>query len=173
MKIKFFALITLSATLIIMLAGCPTPTKFTLTVTTSPDLALDIRIDGTRFTSPKGMIVNSGTTKQISVVTPQQKDISPWLTGIDSRYVFSNWNDGNASNPRNVRVNSDTTYTADMNAEYRIDRASTPSLWEVFSTWYERGSEVEFSTFQQFETYNFSIGLSMARIVEAVIPLSW
>jgi serine protease len=43
-----------------------------------------------------------------------------------------------------------------MNAEYRIDRASTPSLWEVFSTWYERGSEVEFSTFQQLETYNFS-----------------
>ncbi|WP_258006279.1 S8 family peptidase [Mesotoga sp. B105.6.4] len=156
MKIKFFALITLSTTLIIMLAGCPTPTKFTLTVTTSPDLALDIRIDGTLFTSPKGMIVNSGTTKQISVDTPQQKDISPWLTGIDARYVFSNWNDGNASNPRNVRVNSDTTYTADMNAEYRIDRASTPSLWEVFSTWYERGSEVEFSTFQQLETYNFS-----------------
>ncbi|MDD4208034.1 S8 family serine peptidase, partial [Mesotoga sp.] len=127
-----------------------------LTVTTSPDLALDIEIDGVPFTSPKGMIVNSGTTKQIAAITPQEKDISPWLSGIDSRYVFDDWNDGSDLHTRNVLVNTDITYTANMDAEYRIDWASTPSLWEVFPNWYKRGSEVEFSAFQQLETYNFS-----------------
>ncbi|MGC9321361.1 MAG: S8 family peptidase, partial [Kosmotogaceae bacterium] len=128
-----------------------------LTVTTSPDLALDIRIDGTLFTSPKGMIVNSGTTKQISVVTPQQKDISPWLTGIDSRYTFSNWNDASTSNPRNVTVNYDTTYTANMDTEYRITVDSSPSeVSEVADFWTERGTEWLFDFSGDTGSYNFS-----------------
>ena len=143
-----------------------------LTVTTSPDLALDIRIDGTLFTSPKGMIVNNGTTKQISVDTPQQKDISPWLTGIDSRYVFSNWNDGNASNPRNVIVNSDITYTAEMDTEYRITVDSSPSeVSEVADFWTERGAEWLFDFSGDLGPYNFSHWYVNGKDVGSARPL--
>ena len=128
-----------------------------LTVTTSPDLALDIEIDGVPFTSPKGMIVNSGTTKQIAAITPQEKDISPWLSGIDSRYVFDDWNDGNTSNPRNITVNSDITYTANMDTEYRITVDSSPSeVSGVANFWTEGGTDWLFDFSGDTGSYNFS-----------------
>jgi len=143
-----------------------------LTVTTAPDLALDIRIDGTLFTSPKGMIVNSGATKQISVVTPQQKDISPWLTGIDARYVFSNWNDASTSNPRNVTVNTDITYTAEMDTEYRITVDSSPSeVSEVADFWTDRGTEWLFDFSGDLGPYNFSHWYVNGKDVGSARPL--
>ncbi len=86
--------------------------QYTLTVTTLPDIALDVRIDGTAYPSPKSMVVQGGSNKQIAVVAYQEKDVSPWMTGIDSKYTFVNWNDGSAQNPRNVTLDSDKTFTA-------------------------------------------------------------
>jgi serine protease len=147
-----------------------------LTVTTSPDLSLDIEIDGVSFTSPKGMIVNSGTTKQIAVITPQEKDISPWLSGIDSRYIFDQWNDGNTSHTRNVIVNTDITYTANMDAEYRVTVDSSPSeVSEVANFWTARGNVWLFDFSGDLGPYNFSYwyvngqNLGSARPIEIVV----
>ncbi len=145
--------------------------QYTLTLTTLPDLALDVRIDGTLYSSPKGMVVQGGASKQISVDTPQQKDISPWLTGIDARYTFANWDDANTSNPRNVTINSDVTYTAVMNTEYRFDVSASPTLWETGVYWTARGSLWEFDFTGDLGPYNFSHWLVNGQNLGSARPL--
>lgn len=145
--------------------------QYTLTLITLPDLALDVRIDGTLYSSPKGMVIQGGASKQISVDTPQQKDISPWLTGIDARYTFANWDDTNTSNPRNVTINSDITYTAFMNAEYRFDVSASPTLWETGVYWNARGSLWEFDFSGDLGPYNFSHWLVNGQNLGSARPL--
>ena len=69
------------------------PDKFTITTLTNPVGA--------------GIVTGGGIyTKGTSVV----------LTATpNSNYLFSNWDDGNTSNPRTIIVNQDITYVADFN----------------------------------------------------------
>ena len=69
------------------------PDKFTITILTNP--------------------VGAGTVTGGGVYT---KGTSVVLTATpNSNYLFSNWDDGNTSNPRTIIVNQDITYVADFN----------------------------------------------------------
>jgi len=94
--------------------------QHTLTVTTLPETDLVIKIDGVSYTSPKSLEVEEGN-HTIEVVTPQYKDNSPWVFGNDTKYEFDEWDDGSKDNPRNVYVDRDVTYTADMVVSYYVD----------------------------------------------------
>jgi len=96
------------------------PPQHTLTVTTSPETGLVIKIDGVSYTSPKSLEVEEGN-HTIEVVTPQYKDKSTWVLGDDTRYEFDEWGDGSKDNPRNVYVDEDVTYTANMVVSYYAD----------------------------------------------------
>ncbi|HPD38059.1 MAG TPA: S8 family peptidase [Mesotoga infera] len=145
--------------------------QYTLTVTTLPDIALDVRIDGTTYPSPKSMVVQGGSNKQIAVVAYQEKDVSPWMTGIDSKYTFANWNDGSAQNPRNVTIDSDKTFTANMTTEYRIDVSASPTLWETGTYWTPRGAVWQFDFSGDLGPYNFSYWLVNGQNVGSARPL--
>ncbi len=47
--------------------------QYTLTVTTIPETGLNISIGGTNYTSPKTVILNSGTSRAIEVTSPQER----------------------------------------------------------------------------------------------------
>ncbi|MCD6267821.1 MAG: PEGA domain-containing protein, partial [Thermotogaceae bacterium] len=64
--------------------------QHTLTVTTSPETGLVIKIDGVSYTSPKSLEVEEGN-HTIEVVTPQYKDNSTRVLGDDTRYEFDEW----------------------------------------------------------------------------------
>jgi len=94
--------------------------QHTLTVITTPERGLPIKIDGVSYTSPKSLEVEEGN-HTIEVVTPQYKDNSTWVSGSDTKYVFDEWDDGNKDNPREVHVDRDVTYTASMIVSYYVD----------------------------------------------------
>jgi len=94
--------------------------QHTLTVTTSPETGLVVKIDGNSYTSPKSLEVEEGN-HTIKVVTPQYKDKSTWVFGIDTKYKFDEWGDGSEDNPRNVYIDRDVTYTANMVVSYYVD----------------------------------------------------
>ena len=104
-----------------------TSTKHNLTVTTTPDTNLKVKIDGVESPSPFVKSVDKGSSHTIQAVTPQEKDLNNLVSGTDMRYTFEKWTDGNTANPRTVTVNSDVTYTAQMKVEYKVETATQPS----------------------------------------------
>jgi immune inhibitor A len=105
----------------------PGTQKHNLTVTTFPYTGLDLKIDGTTYTSPRTLSVDKGTSHTIQVISPQEQDDTSKVSGTDMKYTFEKWTDGNTANPRTVTVNSDVTYTAQMKVECKVETATQPS----------------------------------------------
>ncbi len=122
-------------------------TKHNLTVTTTPDTNLKVKIDGAENPSPFAKSVDKGSSHTIQAVTPQEKDINNLVSGTDKRYTFEKWTDGNTANPRTVTVNSDVTYTAQMKVEYKVETATQPSGITTIagSGWYTANTNKTFT----------------------------
>ena len=121
--------------------------KHNLTVTTTPYTGLDLKIDGTTYTSPRILSVDKGTSHTIQVISPQEQDDTSKVSGTDMRYTFEKWTDGNTANPRTVTVNSDVTYTAQMKVECKVETATQPSgiTTIVGSGWYIQNTNKTFT----------------------------
>jgi outer membrane protein assembly factor BamB len=113
--------------LLLIVSACPSPVSnqpvnqtIILTVTTTPDTGLRVKIDNVEYISPKSLQVTAGS-HTIEVITPQEKDNSTHVSGNDTRYIFDRWNDNNTENPRTVNVTGDITYTAQMKVQYKVE----------------------------------------------------
>ncbi|WP_367361807.1 hypothetical protein [Mesotoga sp.] len=62
-------------------------TKHNLTVTTFPYTGLDLKIDGTTYTSPRTLSVDKGTSHTIQVISPQEQDDTSKVSGTDMKYI--------------------------------------------------------------------------------------
>jgi hypothetical protein len=120
---------------------------YNLTVTTTPDTNLKVKIDGAENPSPFAKSVDKGSSHTIQAVTPQEKDINNLVSGTDKRYTFEKWTDGNTANPRTVTVNSDVTYTAQMGISYKVETATQPSGITTIagSGWYTANTNKTFT----------------------------
>jgi hypothetical protein len=118
-----------------------------LTVTTSPETGLEVQINGTNYTSPKTASFEEGESVDIGVISPQEKDKSGYVTGTDTRYTFNQWNDGNTNKTRTITINSDKTYTAEMDKEYKVETGTNPESLVTISEagWYEEGTAQSFT----------------------------
>ncbi|WP_367361808.1 hypothetical protein [Mesotoga sp.] len=91
-------------------------------MTTFPYTGLDLKIDGTTYTSPRTLSVDKGTSHTIQVISPQEQDDTSKVSSTDMKYTFEKWTDGNTANPGTVTVNSDVTHTAQMKVECKIEK---------------------------------------------------
>jgi len=159
--------------------------QHTLTVTTTPDVGLSIKIDGVSYTSPKSLMVDE-ENHTIEVISPQYKDKGAWIAGNDTKYVFDEWDDGNTSNPRNVYVDSDITCTASMEVYYYIDfEVVGDGVVDKGDGWYSEGKDMVVTaipssgyTFdhwevngQIFNTDSLSLAVDEPKYVKAVFTL--
>ncbi|TYC02694.1 MAG: hypothetical protein FXF54_01335, partial [Kosmotoga sp.] len=119
-----------------------------LTVTTIPDTELEILIGGMNYTSPETMSFEEGEAVNIGVTSPQEKDKNSHVTGIDTKYTFKQWNDGNTDKTRTITINSDKTYTAEMEKEYKVETCTSPEGITTINGvgWYKAGTSKTFTT---------------------------
>ncbi|HUA59575.1 MAG TPA: BACON domain-containing carbohydrate-binding protein, partial [Verrucomicrobiae bacterium] len=89
---------------------------FPVTFATIP-AGLQVLLDG----SPVGSSpVNLSGSHSISVSGPQ-------AGGAGTQYAFSQWSDGNTSNPRSINVTAAASYTADFTTQYRLTISASPA----------------------------------------------
>jgi len=121
------------------------PTK-ELTVQTTPD-KLTVTVDGKSYMSPAVITVDGGTTHTVSVEQIQEKDESTLVSGNDTRYVFSKWNDGSTELSKTLTINNDLTLTAQFDTEFKVDTSESPANIAMISGegWYKSGQEVTLS----------------------------
>ena len=118
---KWFA-VCVALAFLFLIAGCASrpPRAFSLTVSTEPEAGLRVKIDQNTYTSPCQLNVEKGQ-HVVEILSPQLKDISPDVSDEDVRYVFSNWDDKNTSNPRTLTIQNDVSYKALVTVEYKIE----------------------------------------------------
>ncbi|MFO7881342.1 MAG: hypothetical protein R6U52_02240 [Kosmotogaceae bacterium] len=114
-------------------------TRLDLTVTTSPDTGLDISIDGEDYKSPKTLPVRINTSVDFEVLSPQEIDRVATVTGVDTKYIFDQWNNNDDSYSRTATMTSNATYTANMNIEYKVETGTHPEDFANIegADWYE------------------------------------
>jgi len=127
----------------------------TLTVSSSPE-ALLVKIDGNQMVSPCQITAAEGSSHSISTITPQEKDISTQIVGNDVRYVFSGWNDGSALTIRTIELNSNLSFTAAFDEEFKLETAAQPSgIVQIGGAgWYPDGETVILNAVEA-KGYNF------------------
>jgi len=127
----------------------------TLRVSTTP-VGLLVKIDSKQQASPYQISTEEGTSHLISVVSPQEKDESSFIVGNDVRLIFSSWEDGVTSITRTVKLDTDKSFTAALNKEFRVVTGVQPAgITEVAGTgWYQAGANLIFST-SPVEGHNF------------------
>jgi hypothetical protein len=82
-----------------------------------------VKVDGAPYTtgsSGKVQVTVSYGSHTVEVV-------SPYSPSSGTRYVFTQWSDGSASNPRTISVTASTTLTAYMKLQYQLTVAVNPS----------------------------------------------
>ncbi|TYB98767.1 MAG: hypothetical protein FXF54_02060 [Kosmotoga sp.] len=122
--------------------------EYNLKVTTTPDTSLTITIDGNTYSSPKSIIVERDDKVDIGVATPQEFDIETLVTGIDKKYTFIQWNDGDKNATRTTDpITSDITYTAEMKKEFKVETDSEPEDAPTIdgAGWYEANATQTFT----------------------------
>ncbi|MGC9322251.1 MAG: InlB B-repeat-containing protein, partial [Kosmotogaceae bacterium] len=130
-------------------------TNKTLRVSTTPE-GLLIKLDSKQTVSPYEISAAEGTSHSFSVISPQEKDLSNLVTGTDVRYVFSSWNDGITSVNRTVKLDSDFSFTANMNKELKVETSTQPvGVVQISgSGWYSEGSSITLKA-SSVAGYNF------------------
>nr|HPI18623.1 hypothetical protein [Mesotoga sp.] len=126
--------------------------KYNLTVSTSP-AGLEILIDGAKKKAPAMVEDWEGSSHSFGITALQERDESDRIDGIDSRYTFLKWNDGNTSTTRNLVLSSSVSYTAQMKSEYLVS-VSSSVVSIPGSGWYEKGSSLTL-TAPQVEGFSF------------------
>jgi hypothetical protein len=130
-------------------------TNKTLRVSTTPE-GLLIKLDNKQTVSPFEISAAEGTSHSFSVISPQEKDLSNLVTGTDVRYVFSSWNDGITSVNRTVKLDSDFSFTANMDKELKVETSTQPAGVVQISGygWYYEGSGITLKA-SSVSGYNF------------------
>ncbi|WP_053001220.1 InlB B-repeat-containing protein [Kosmotoga pacifica] len=139
-----------------------------LTVKTLPD-KLKVTIDGNTYEAPVVVTVEEGTVHTVNVEQVQEKDESTFVSGSDTRYVFTEWNDGSTELSRILTVSSDIEVTAQFSTEYKVDISESPAGIATISGegWYASGQNVTLSapsvsgyTFDHWEINGVNLGSS-------------
>ncbi|PZC53016.1 hypothetical protein LH53_01265, partial [Mesotoga sp. TolDC] len=126
---------------------------YSVNVNTEPS-GLEVKVNGVKKVAPASVVVNHGDTVSLEILTPQERDESGNVEGIDTRYSFTKWNDGNTSTTRNLVLSSSVSYTAQMKSEYLVS-VSSSVVSIPGSGWYEKGSSLTL-TAPQVENYTFN-----------------
>jgi hypothetical protein len=125
---------------------------YSVNVNTEPS-GLEVKVNGVKKVAPASVVVNHGDTVSLEILTPQERDESGNVEGIDTRYSFTKWNDGNTSTTRNLVLSSSVSYTAQMKSEYLVS-VSSSVVSIPGSGWYEKGSSLTL-TAPQVEGFTF------------------
>ena len=90
-----------------------------ITIQTSP-AGLQIMVDGAAYTAPQTLTLSLGT---------HSLAVSPTQAGAaGTQYAFTQWSDGNTSNPRTITVTSSSAaYTAAFQTQYQLTIAASPA----------------------------------------------
>ena len=94
------------------------PASVSITVATNP--AGSIVVDGTAYTSSQAFAWVPGSSHTIAAN-------SPFTAGQGIQYVWTSWADGGAQSRTIIVPSSDTTYTANYQAQYQVAFAANPS----------------------------------------------
>ncbi len=131
--------------------------KYRLTVSTTPEVGLNVKVAGQSYVSPGEVLVEYGASRTIEAVSPQERDISLHLSGKDARYSFVKWSDGSTLNSRTVTITEDIEFIAQMNVEFKVEVLTKPEgLVEIpGGGWREEGSVFSLSA-SELNGYNFS-----------------
>ncbi|WP_181419020.1 fibronectin type III domain-containing protein, partial [Mesotoga sp. TolDC] len=113
---------------------------YSVSVNTEPS-GLEVKVNGVKKIAPASTEVNHGDTVSLEIVTPQERDESTNVDGVDSRYSFLKWSDGNTSKARTITVTGNASLTAQMKSEYLVSVGSTVATISG-SGWYEKGSSL-------------------------------
>ncbi|PNS42476.1 hypothetical protein RJ60_00825, partial [Mesotoga sp. B105.6.4] len=136
---------------------------YSVNVDTEPS-GLEVKVNGVKKVAPASVVVNHGDTVSLEILTPQERDESGNVEGIDTKYSFTRWNDGNTSTTRNLVLSSSVSYTAQMKSEYFVS-VSSSVVSIPGSGWYEKGSNLTL-TAPQVEGYSFLNWTVNGEIVE-------
>ncbi|MBN1293330.1 MAG: hypothetical protein JXB48_15935 [Candidatus Latescibacteria bacterium] len=100
---------------------------YALSLLTYPDDGIRLYVNGKVYTSPATITLIDTATMTIQMQDRSEVDMSPFVTGIDTKYAFSGWSDGNTANPRTVVVQCDTHFTAVTGIQYKVETQTQPS----------------------------------------------
>jgi hypothetical protein len=119
---------------------------FKLIVTTVPDPNLAMKIDKVQDTTPLYCSRNAGSSITISVVSLQEKDMSANVPGTDTRYLFTQWNNGDTASSRSIIFAKDTSFSALFSREFKVLTATNPSGIAIIpgSDWHAEGDTAAF-----------------------------
>ena len=116
-------------------------TIITTTVTTNPS-GLQIRVDGSNYTSPHNFNWEPGSDHTIEALSPQNG-----TTG--TRYVYASWSDGGDQTHSIVVPSSTTTFTATFTTQYSLTTSVNPSgagsVDPAGTSWYGKDESVAIS----------------------------
>lgn len=117
------------------------PTQ-TYTVTTNPP-GLQVIVDGTTYTAPKGFSWVPGTSHTLSVESPQSGS-----AGV--RYVFAYWSDGGDQGHTMIAPSSNTAFMVTLNTQYSLTTSVHPSgrgfIAPPETNWFYEGKSVFIKT---------------------------
>jgi len=142
---------------------------YTLTIQTNPSDNLSLLVGSLSTTSPATVSQNAATTVTVTVPAIQDKDNSSYITGNDTRYVFSCWNDKDTSKTKLIKLLSDTTVTASFGVLCKVEATTSPdSIGTIAgSGWINRGDTSSFFalqipkyTFDHWEVNSVSISVN-------------
>jgi len=126
---------------------------YSVSVNTEPT-GLELKVNGVKKVAPASVVVKHGESVSVEIVTPQERDESTNVDGMDSRYSFVKWSDGNTSKVRTLTATGNVSLTAQMKSEYLVSVSSTVATISG-SGWYEKGSSLTV-TAPSVENYTFT-----------------
>ncbi len=108
------------------------------TVTTNPS-GLQVTVDGSPYTTPRGFSWVPGSSHILSVSSPQ-----PGTSGV--RYVFASWSDQGGQNHTITGPSLSKTYTANLTTQYSlstsVNLAGGGTVVPSGTSWYNNGLSV-------------------------------
>ncbi len=109
---------------------------YSVSVNTEPS-GLEVKVNGVKKVAPTSVVVNHGDTVTLEIVTPQERDESGNVEGIDTRYSFTKWSDGSTAKVRTITATGNVSLTAQMKSEYLVS-VSSSVVSIPGSGWYEK-----------------------------------
>ncbi len=114
-----------------------------ITINTNPS-GLTFSVDGTQYTAPQTFRWQEGTTKNITVTSPQDD-------GAGTRNTFSNWSNGQSQNFTYSVPYNDDSFTANFTTQYQLTIVSAYGS-PTGAGWYDAGTGVTFGVTSPIES---------------------
>jgi hypothetical protein len=129
--------------------------KFSLSVNSSPQ-GLTVLVDEETLLTPIIINFEANSTHEFSMVDKQEKDVSEYVPGNDTRYLFEKWNDGSTEISRTISLDSDKSFAASTIKYFKVETGTIPSgIAEINGAgWYENNSSISLKA-EDIDDYNF------------------